>query len=133
MSEEHKRANQRARAENKAVGAYLEALGDKPTRRGRRRSPESMQNRLAEIAESMESATPLKRVQLIQERMDIEEAQAVQAKAASVQELIDELETAFVEAVAAYSKRKGISYAAWREMGVKVAVLKKGGITRAAS
>jgi hypothetical protein len=32
---------------------------------------------------------------------------------------------------AEYGQRKGISYAAWRELGVSPAVLKRAGITRA--
>ena len=40
------------------------------------------------------------------------------------------LEKEFIAAAAAYSARKGISYAAWRELGVEPAVLKKAGISR---
>jgi len=36
-----------------------------------------------------------------------------------------------VEVAKSYSSRKGISYAAWREVGVEPAVLKKAGISRA--
>jgi hypothetical protein len=35
-----------------------------------------------------------------------------------------------VKAASAYSARKGISYAAWRELGVEAAVLKRAGISR---
>jgi hypothetical protein len=37
-----------------------------------------------------------------------------------------------VGAAKAYSERRGISYAAWRELGVEAAVLKKAGIGRGA-
>ena len=37
----------------------------------------------------------------------------------------------FVAAASGYSDRKGISYAAWRELGVPPAVLKRAGISRA--
>jgi hypothetical protein len=40
------------------------------------------------------------------------------------------LEDEFVSAAKPYSERKSISYAAWRELGVDAAVLKKAGITR---
>ena len=40
------------------------------------------------------------------------------------------LEQEFVDAAAAYSARKGISYAAWRELGVEPGVLKRAGIPR---
>ena len=39
-----------------------------------------------------------------------------------------EEERAFVEAAAPYGERKGISYKAWREVGVPAAVLKRAGI-----
>ena len=42
------------------------------------------------------------------------------------------IEGAFVEVAASYSKRQGISYAAWREVGVPAAVLKRAGISRSA-
>ena len=85
-----------------------------------------MQKQLDEIAATFDTATPLKRVQLIQRRMELERA----LEALDEEVDITELENAFVDVVAAYSKRKGISYAAWREMNVPVAVLKRGGIAR---
>jgi hypothetical protein len=41
------------------------------------------------------------------------------------------LEAGFIKVAAAYSKRKGISYAAWRAVGVEPTVLKQAGISRA--
>jgi hypothetical protein len=43
-----------------------------------------------------------------------------------------QLEKDFVKAAAPYSERKGISYSAWREVGVPAAVLDKAGIARSA-
>ena len=43
---------------------------------------------------------------------------------------IGSLEKAFVKVARAYSERNGISYSAWREIGVDPAVLKKANITR---
>ncbi len=40
------------------------------------------------------------------------------------------LEDDFVRVARSYSTRRGISYAAWREIGVDAAVLKKAGLTR---
>ena len=45
-------------------------------------------------------------------------------------DLVD-AETAFVKVAAAYSRRKGIGYGAWRAVGVSVSVLEKAGISRA--
>jgi hypothetical protein len=41
------------------------------------------------------------------------------------------LEREFAKVAQAYSQRKGISYAAWRELGVPADVLKRAGIGRA--
>jgi hypothetical protein len=41
------------------------------------------------------------------------------------------LEGDFVRVARSYSSRRGISYAAWREIGVDASVLKKAGLTRA--
>jgi len=40
------------------------------------------------------------------------------------------LESEFVKTASKYAQRKGISYAAWRELGVSADVLKKAGISR---
>ncbi len=42
------------------------------------------------------------------------------------------LEASFVEAAGPYAARKGLSYAAFREVGVQPAVLAKAGIKRGA-
>jgi hypothetical protein len=43
---------------------------------------------------------------------------------------ITALESAFVKTAKSYSQRKGISYAAWRELGVSADILKKAGVSR---
>ena len=48
----------------------------------------------------------------------------------AVTNLLSALEADFVSAARSYSERKGISYAAWRAVGVPPAVLKKAGISR---
>ena len=125
MTDEHREANQRARDQNRAVGAYLRALEESRPRRGRRQTKESIQKKLDRIEETFESATPLKRVQLIQQRIDLEEVLAAMAETSP----IEELETEFVKMAPAYSERKNISYRAWREMGVSASVLKRAGIS----
>lgn len=126
MSDEHKAANARARAENRDVSAYLEALESNRPRPGRRRTAESMQNRIEAIGEALESATPIRRVQLVQERIDLERALSAPTETVD----ISELETAFVDVAVSYSGRKGITYSAWREVGVPASVLKRAGISR---
>ena len=43
-----------------------------------------------------------------------------------------EMEADFVAVAANYGNRQGISYAAWREVGVQPDVLRRAGITRSA-
>ena len=129
MSDEHKAANAKAREENRAVSDYLEALESNRPRRGRKRTAEVMRKRLAAIAEALESATPIRRVQLIQERIDLE--QAIVASSETID--ISDLEAGFVEVAVSYSGRKGITYSAWREVGVPASVLQRSGISRGAA
>ena len=42
------------------------------------------------------------------------------------------LEAEFVAVASTYSSRKGISYTAWRELGVPADVLKRAGVSRRA-
>ena len=127
MSDEHKAANAKARAENRAVSAYLDALESNRPRPGRRRTAESMQNRIEAIGEALESATPIRRVQLVQERIDLERALSAPSSTIDPADLEDD----FVANAVSYSGRKGITYSAWREVGVPAAVLKRAGISRA--
>ena len=74
MSDEHKAALAEGRAQGRAVRAYLEALEAHKPKRGRRRTPESMRARIEALGAEIDDADPLKRVQLIQERLDLEKA-----------------------------------------------------------
>jgi len=129
MSDEHKAALAQGRRESRAIKAYLAALAQ-PKRRGRPITPEVLENRIVSLDERIRAeADPLKRVDLIQARIDTEEA-LESARAAA--DLAD-LEAGFVEYAAAYSERKGISYTAWREAGVPATALKAAGIKRGRS
>lgn len=129
MSAEHKEALALGREQGRAVRRYLEALDLHRPKRGRKRTPESIQRRLDDIEQKLESADPLTKLQLVQERMNLH--QELEAKSTAVD--LSALEEEFVSAAANYGRRKGISYAAWREAGVDAAVLKRAGIRRAAS
>jgi hypothetical protein len=126
MSSEHKAALAEGREQGRAVRRYLEALDANKPRRGRKRSAESLKKRLDAIETEIASADPLKRVHLVQERADLQDA--LDATSSNVD--IGQLEKAFVKAAAPYSERKGITYATWREVGVPAAVLEKAGIRR---
>ena len=129
MSVEHKAALAEGRDQGRAVRRYLEALEANKPKRGRKRSPDSMKKRLAAVEDEIAAADPLKRLHLVQERLDLQAS--LEASKATVD--IQELEKEFVEAAATYSQRKGISYSAWRELGVPSSVLDRAGISRAAT
>ena len=127
MSDDHKAALAEGRRQGRAVRDYLEALEQHKPKRGRKRTAESMQAQLAKIEQQLADADPVKRLQLIQDRHDIQaELESSENKAD-----LEGLEADFVQTAKGYSERKGISYAAWRELGVDAAVLKKAGISRA--
>ena len=126
MSDDHKAALAEGRSQSRAVRTYIEALDAHKPKRGRKRTPESIAKRLRAIEDEIPTAEPMRRVTLVQERMDLtNELETVEDKID-----IAALETGFIAAAQGYSERKGISYAAWREIGVPASVLKAAGIRR---
>jgi hypothetical protein len=82
---------------------------------------------LVTVQERLASETDtLKKVDLHQSKIEIEDLLG------STEGDIDitKLEVAFAEVASSYSDRKGISYAAWRSVGVPADVLKKAGVAR---
>ena len=126
MSAEHKAALAEGRNQGRSVRRYLEALDRHRPKRGRKWTSDSIRKRLSAIEGELAEADPLKRLQLVQERIDLSgELEALESNVD-----LTGLEEEFVKAAAAYSARKGISYAAWRELGIEPAVLKRAGISR---
>ncbi|MCD9624565.1 hypothetical protein [Rhabdothermincola salaria] len=105
---------------------YLEALEAHKPKRGRKRTPESMRKQLDRIESEIPTADPLKRLQLIQQRLDLQRDLSASEETVD----LDALETEFVAAAKGYGERKGISYDAWRELGVPATTLKAAGISR---
>ena len=128
MSAEHKAAMEQGRAEGRAVRDYLEALRSTKPKRGRKRTPDSIKKRLAEIDRELVDASAIAELQLVQERRDLT------AELESMDSGVDvaALEDAFVKVAKSYAERKGISYGSWRDVGVPAATLKRAGITRSA-
>jgi hypothetical protein len=126
MSDDHKAALAKGRAQGKAVRDYLAAL-EQERKPGRRLDRETIEARIPEVQAAIdEEPDPAKRVELIQKRLDLEE------RLVDMQDEPDlaALEQGFVDAAAEYSERKGISYSAWREAGVPAAALKAAGVKR---
>jgi hypothetical protein len=128
MSDSHKAALAEGREQGRAVRRYLEALEAHKPKRGRKRTPESVQKRLAAIDEKLADADALTRLHLVQERMNLESELASSDNTVDLESLEEE----FVAAAAPYGARKGITYAAWRQLGVDPGVLRRAGIKRGA-
>lgn len=127
MTEAHKAALAAGRAQGLAVKNYLEGLEVTKPKRGRKRTPDTIQMQIEGIDAIIDSVPVVTRLTLIQKRMDlVKDHEALSGPGVD----IETLEAEFVKIAAAYSKAKGISYNAWREIGVDPAVLKKAGIPR---
>ena len=118
------------KSEMAAVRDYLKALEQNAPRRGRRRTAESVGRQLATLEGEMAGASVTRRLSLIQQRIDLEADLEALSQTASVD--LSALEAGFAKHAAAYGGRRGISYAAWREVGVSSATLKSAGIRRSA-
>ncbi len=126
MSQEQKDAMAQGRREARAVRNYLDAL-ERGRKRGPKVTPERLRDRITATQSAIDDETdPQSRLELIQQRMDDEE----RLVEVSQQESIDDLQPGFIEVAASYSERKGISYSAWRELGVPAKVLRAAGMTR---
>ena len=129
MSDTHKEALAEGRNHARVVGRYLEALEANKPKRGRKRTPDTVKKRLATGGEELNNAAGLARLNLLQERRDLEvELAGMQAGTPD----LGDLEKEFAKVAKSYSSKKKISYGAWREFGVPADVLKKAGITRGA-
>ena len=126
MSDSHKAALATGRTEGKAVREYLEALRANKPVRGRKRTPDSIAKRLAAIETEITTADAVRELRLVQERLDLV------AELATIGAPVDmtALETDFVKVAKSYGQRTGVSYAAWRAVGIAPSVLKSAGITR---
>jgi hypothetical protein len=123
MTQEHKDALAQGRLEARSIKAYLRALDSR--RPGRPVTKESLDKRLERVNAKLGSEDdPLKRVDLLQSRLEIERALATAGEGANIEELAE----SFVTHAGSYSDRKGISYTAWRQFGVPADVLRKAGI-----
>jgi hypothetical protein len=126
MTDQHKAALAKGRAEGRAVRDYLESLRANKPRRGRRRTKDSIAKRLDAINSELATADPLTELKLLQERKDLE------AELATKSTVSDHaaLEETFVKVARSYSERQGISYSTWRDVGVDASVLNRAGISR---
>ena len=129
MSTDHKAALAKGREEGRIVRQYLEALESTKPRRGRKRTPESIRKRLTAIEAILPEAEPLNRLHLVEEK------QRLEAELAHSGDVVDlaALEKSFIKVARQYGDRKGISYSAWRTVGVSASVLQQAKISRSRS
>ena len=126
MSDEHKAALAEGRNQGRAVRRYLEALDENRPKRGRKRTEESVARDLARTEEELATADALRRLELIQRRLDLQ----VELEKMGTTVDLSALEAEFVAVAKGYAERKQISYEAWHEAGVSASTLKAAGITR---
>jgi len=129
MSADHKAALAKGREEGRIVRRYLEALESTKPRRGRKRTPDSIRKRLDTIDTALATADPLARLHMVEEK------QRLEAELAHSGDTVDlaALEKGFIKVARIYGERKGISYSAWRTVGVSASVLQQAKIPRTRS
>jgi hypothetical protein len=110
------------RAETNTVSAYLIALRAPKVPS---RSRANLEKRRAQIEQWIAAASsPIREVELIQQRLDVDAQLARIDQAAR----LPELEEAFLEVASSWAKRIGVSAAALREVGVPASVLARAGL-----
>jgi hypothetical protein len=126
MSSAHKAALAQGRKESRAINRYLDALKAGKGKRGRKRTPSSIEARLSKISRIFETSSPMQQLELTQERMNLlTEKVRLETRAD-----LSALEKEFVAVAKGYAARRGISYSAFRSMGVSAEVLTKAGVRR---
>lgn len=115
------------RKETKQIDLYLTALEASRVQLARgRRTRDWLENHLKELDAKIPATTGVQKLLLIQDheetRNDLEAFKQADNMA--------ELEKGFIKHAASYSERHGISFAAWRRVGVSADVLTEAGVTR---
>jgi hypothetical protein len=116
------------RDQGRVIRRYLGVLEASRSNRGVKRTVEAITSRLMKIDELLVSSDPLARLHLTQERIDLH---AELVRTGNGQELdMAALEKEFVKVAKAYGDQTGITFAAWRQVGVETEVLDRAGIVR---
>jgi hypothetical protein len=114
-------AHDRARV----IRRYLSALDAQRVGRTPAKTAESLHFRMHQIDTELLSSDPVQRLHLTQERIDLH---AEYLRLTTGTSDISELEKAFVRVARGYGDRHGISFSAWRQIGVDADVLATAGI-----
>jgi hypothetical protein len=111
----------------RVVRRYLGALEASRSSKGKRRNIEAVQSRLLKIDELLVTADPLARLHMTQERIDLH---ADMVRLANGELDLSSLEKDFIRVAKSYGDTTGVTYAAWRQVGVDTEVLDQAGIVR---
>lgn len=112
-----------------AVKKYLEAIsGGGPMRRVR--SPEILRAKIAECDGQLTNGiAPIKKLEVAQVKINLQRELVLSEAQNSDDETMTELRDGFIDAAPRYAERRGISYVAFRKVGVPREVLRAAGIT----
>lgn len=114
---------------DRVVRRYLSALDAQRPGRTPAKTADSVHLRMHRIDTDLMSADPVQRLHLTQERIDLH---SEHLRLLSNTADIAELEKAFVRVARGYGDRHGITYSAWRQVGVGADVLSAAGINSTA-
>ncbi len=111
--------------EFRIVQRYLNALQAASERKNV--SPEKLTAKLEQVNErlSAKGIDPIARLADVQLRIDLRDKLR---NALTTDDNMPELEAEFVQVAVSYSQRKGLTYGAWREIGVPATVLRAAGV-----
>lgn len=127
LSESHLAALAVGRDDSRVVRRYLDAMTHRPGN-SRHRDPDFLRRKLKRLDEAIpEESDLLVRLSLIQQRLTA--AKELDALGDAPEDL-GALEEEFLAVARRYGERKGISYQAWRTIGVTADVLRRAGIPR---
>ena len=127
LSKSHLEALAIGRTETAAINRYLVAI-DRPKTRGRK--PDTSRARLTALDAEIAEATGAKKLDFVQRKLDLER---LAREGSGPAPDMTALERGFVKVARSYSTRKGISYAAWRSLGVPASVLARAKVARTRS
>jgi len=129
MSADHKAKLAQGRNESRIVSKYLDALAAGKGKRGRKRTPESISIQITRIDKALAVASPIQKLELTQKRYDL----VAEHERLTSRVDLTSVEKDFIKVAKSFANRNGISYNAFRELGVSAEVLKRCGISRARS
>ena len=123
---DHQDAHREGMERARAVSRYLEALYEHRPKRGRKRTPDSIKAKMAQIETQLPRSTGLARLRMMQEQKNLQRALLEMEKAREVD--FKTLENDFVKHAKVFADREGIEYSTWIACGVPRSVLARANI-----